>query len=77
MTFKRGDIIRTITKSGYMREGVIVSNSWNNVNNHFINIIYFGMRNRDYPMHIPITEENVVSLDGDFYLKIKSSDVKL
>ena len=30
MTFKRGDIIRTVTKSGYMREGVIVSNSWNN-----------------------------------------------
>lgn len=77
MTFKRGDIIRTITKSGYMREGVIVSNSWNNVNNHFVNVVYFGVNNRDYPMHIPITEENVVSLDGEFLFKIKSSDVKL
>lgn len=69
MTFKRGDIIRTVTKSGYMREGVIVSNSWNNVNNHFVNVAYFGRSNRDYPMHIPIKEENVVSLDGEFLFK--------
>ena len=52
-----------------MREGVIVSNSWNNVNNHFVNVVYFGVNNRDYPMHIPITEECVVSLDGDFLFK--------